>query len=221
MFRVYSTLSEKLQPQEFDIPTYYFGVPKNVGISSTMIIFRVERNWRHGIGPLHYSTPWWYLSSGLSSNPKKYCVKTIHPREVEVPKYHFKVHKIVGISSWRVMFMGKHSWRHGVGNFHYCTPFSNCLSSDPIKDHMQNLCPLKLTYQLTTLWFIKMLVFHLIVSCLGYIVAKYICNNFWLLYSSVRPFQLSLEWPKRRLYANITPLRSWYSNLPLFFSKIY
>ena len=59
--------------------------------------------------PLEYYTHWWYLSKGLSSDQNEDHMKKLCPWEVDVPTYHFVVHKIIGISSSRFMFMVNHS----------------------------------------------------------------------------------------------------------------
>ena len=67
-------------------------------------MFRVHHSIRNGIGSLYYLFPQQDLSNGLSNGPNRYCMKTLRPQEVEIQTYHFKVHKIVGVSYYRVMF---------------------------------------------------------------------------------------------------------------------
>lgn len=60
---------EKLPPQEVDVRTYHASVHKSVGVSCSMIIFRVHNRQRNCVGPFHYWTPCQDLSKGPSSNP--------------------------------------------------------------------------------------------------------------------------------------------------------
>ena len=92
-------------------------------------------------------------------------MQTLCPKEVDVPAYHFVVHKTIGFSSSSVIFIIHCiQWNH-VGHFHYYGPWrdlyndlssivelhfhyflpqrylSNGLLSSPNKDCMQMLRP--------------------------------------------------------------------------------
>jgi hypothetical protein len=58
-------------------------------------------------------------------------MEKLHSLEVDITTYHFWVHKTIGISSSRVMFMEHHSLSHGVGTFlvlySWTIPFQWCL----------------------------------------------------------------------------------------------
>ena len=58
----------------------------------------------HGVGPNYYCSSQLYFSNGLPIDPNKDCIKTLHPREIDILVYHFGVHKNFGISNYRVMF---------------------------------------------------------------------------------------------------------------------
>ena len=57
-----------------------------------------------GVFPFRYCTSQWYFSNGLLSTPNKDHMQKLCPREDDIPTYYFRVHKIVGFSSSRVMF---------------------------------------------------------------------------------------------------------------------
>lgn len=85
---------QKLHTWEFYIPTYHFGVHKTIGILSSWFMYRIQRSERHGVEPFKNCGPWWYLSSNLLGDPNKDCMQKLHPREDNVPTYHFTVHKL-------------------------------------------------------------------------------------------------------------------------------
>ena len=68
-----------------------------------IVVAQVKTNF-FGLVPIHYSTPRRDLSNGLLSDPNRNRMQKLHPREVDIPTYHFKAHKNIGISSSRVMF---------------------------------------------------------------------------------------------------------------------
>ena len=104
----------KLPPHEFDVPTYHFNVHMTIGISYIELMFRVHNIQRNGVGPSNYFSPLEELSNGLLSDPNGYHMQMLRPQEVDVPTYHFMVHKIVEISSCRVMFRVKCNQINGV-----------------------------------------------------------------------------------------------------------
>ena len=55
-----------------------------------------------------YFYPRPYLSNYLLRNPNEDHMHMLHARDVDVPTYHFKVHKIVHVSSSRVIFIVHH-----------------------------------------------------------------------------------------------------------------
>ena len=75
-----------------------------------------------GVGPFYYFTPQHDLSNGLSSDPNEYRMKTLQPGEVDMPTYHFKVHKTIGTSSYRLMLRVHPTKRSFFGAFHCCVP---------------------------------------------------------------------------------------------------
>ena len=90
-------------------------------------------------------------------------------------QYHLKLYKIVGVSNSSVIFRLHNRLSNGIGPFHYCASWlklSNNLSNESSKDHIKSYTPRNLTYQLTTLRFTTILVFHLLGSCLGYNIDK-------------------------------------------------
>jgi hypothetical protein len=80
---------QKLHPQQVDTPTYNFGVYTTIGVSYSIDIFRVNHNISNGAGPIYYYTCLKYLSNGLSSDRKGDHMKTLRPRKVDIPTYHF------------------------------------------------------------------------------------------------------------------------------------
>lgn len=46
-----------LHPPKVDITTYHFRVKKNVGVSSSRVMFMVHDSRRNSIGPFHYCIP--------------------------------------------------------------------------------------------------------------------------------------------------------------------
>ena len=62
---------EKLHSREVDVPTYYFGVNKTIGISYYKITFKVYQIQGNVLGTLFYFTDILDLSNGLSSDPNE------------------------------------------------------------------------------------------------------------------------------------------------------
>ena len=56
------------------------------------------------LGPFYYCTPQRDLSNGLLSDPNEDHMQKLRPWEFDIPTYHFGAHKIVGVSSSRVLF---------------------------------------------------------------------------------------------------------------------
>ena len=70
---------QKFHPYEVDISTYYFGVHKIVGVSSRMVMFRVQVGRRNGVDTFHYFPPQRVLSNDLSSNPNGDSMQNLRP----------------------------------------------------------------------------------------------------------------------------------------------
>lgn len=150
---------------EVHITIYHFRVHNTISVSSSRFMPKVNHSQRNGVGCFHYSSPRWYVSNGLWRGPNRDCMQKLHPHEVDVRTYQFGIHKYVGVPSSSVIFRVHYSIIDGVGPFNYCNPrqgHSNDLSSNPNIDSMQKLLPWNLTYQLTTLRFIKLLAFHIL-----------------------------------------------------------
>ena len=94
---------QKLCPKDVDIETYHFGVHKTVCVSSSYVIVRVNYRIRNCIDPLHYFSPSHILSNSLFRNPNIDYILMFYPKKVEVPSLHFKVHKNIVVSPYRVM----------------------------------------------------------------------------------------------------------------------
>lgn len=107
-------------------------------------MFRVHRIWRHGVFPFHYFIYQWGLSNGLSFYPKRHHIQNLLKQNVDIPTYHFRVHKTVGVSYSRFMFKVHCIYMNGVHHFHYWDLSLNLLNSllrDQKKYCMQKLCP--------------------------------------------------------------------------------
>ena len=99
---------KKLLPQEVDIPTWHFKVHKFICISHYRVMFMVNYSQRHCVDPFHCCTPQGHISNGLLSDPNVGCMETLYPKRVAVPTYHFRVQKIVSVSSFRMIFRVHH-----------------------------------------------------------------------------------------------------------------
>lgn len=60
--------------------------------------FRYTIAKNHGLVPLYYFSPQWYLCNNLSSDTKKYSMQDLRREEVYLQTYHFGVHKTFYIS---------------------------------------------------------------------------------------------------------------------------
>ena len=109
----------KFHTLEDDLPTYHSSVHKIVGISSSRVLFMVHHSQRNGGGPLHYSTPRKDILKGLLNEPNVDHFKILFLQEVDIPTYHFSIHKNIGISSSRIMHRLHDKSSHSVGNFFY------------------------------------------------------------------------------------------------------
>jgi hypothetical protein len=126
---------QKAHPQEVYIPSYHFEVHKIVIISFSGVMFRVHLSESNSVCTFNHCVPWWYLSNGLLRAPNIDHMQKIHPREVDIPLYHLRVHNTICVSSSRVIFMLHSSWRHYLGPYYYfthCKNLSNILLHDPI-----------------------------------------------------------------------------------------
>ena len=74
---------QKLHQWEFDIPSYHFEVQNIVGVSYYREMSRVHFIERNGVAHLHYFSPWWDLSNGLSSDPNEDSMQIVFPGEVD------------------------------------------------------------------------------------------------------------------------------------------
>ena len=108
---------QNLHPRGVDIPIYHFKVHKTIVISYYRVILSLKCIQRNGVGSLFCVSPQQYLSKGLLSDPIKDHMKTLHPRKVDIPTYHFVVIKNLGISSLRDTFRAHHNPIHGVVPF--------------------------------------------------------------------------------------------------------
>lgn len=145
------------------------------GVSSSRFIFRFHHIKRNGVFNFHYFSPRQDLSSSLLRDRNEDHMQMLRPQEVHIPTYHFEVDKIVGISQSRVIFRVHHSQIYVVVPYQHFSSqrdLSNDLLSNLCGDHMEKFHPRKITYQLTSLGFRKLLMFHILGSCLGYIIAK-------------------------------------------------
>lgn len=154
---------QKLGCREVDVASYHFKVNKTLGVSF----------YRNSLVPFPYCSLHKYLSNGLSSDLNLDRMKKLCPREVDIPTYHFCIHKPISVSSYRVMSRVYFRLRYHVGHFLYCSPWWNlCPSSDTNKHHMLKYATGNLTYQLTTSRFTKLLAFTIQGACLGYTISK-------------------------------------------------
>lgn len=99
---------KRYAPGEVDLETYHIRVHKTIRVSYCRVIFSVHHTQNHGVVPIHYFTLHWGLSSSLLINPCKDGMQKLRPRELDIPTYHFRVHKNVGISSCIVIFREHH-----------------------------------------------------------------------------------------------------------------
>ena len=81
----------------------------------------VHHRIRHDVGLFDYCTSQGDLSNSLRNDPNKDHMKMLRPQEVDVPTYHFVVHKTIGISYSRLIFRVNYIQMHVLGTFHYCT----------------------------------------------------------------------------------------------------
>ena len=85
-------------------------------------------------------------------------MQKLHPSEVNIPTYHFRVKKIVGISTSKVMFREHFRRRNGEVHIHYYGPWwvlSNSFFSDLNKYHMQKLLPSEVDVPTNHFWVCK------------------------------------------------------------------
>lgn len=88
---------QKLHPREVNVPTYYFGVHKTLGILSTRVIFRVQHRQIHGVTPFHYCASLLDLSNGLLSNLNEDHMQKFFLGEVDLPTYLFVFNTTIGV----------------------------------------------------------------------------------------------------------------------------
>jgi hypothetical protein len=146
-------------------------------------VIKVQYIWIHGVGSFHYFTPQWDITDDLSSDLDGDYMQKIHPREVDVPTYHFEVNKNVIILSDMVMFRVHHGLKHVLFPFHYFTPrwyLSNDLSSNPNRDRMQKLRHWEVDVPTYHLGDQRTIGDYLIGSKLEYTIAKYMVRPFFL-----------------------------------------
>ena len=161
---------QKVCHHDVDVPTYQIRVHKTITISYYSDVFMVHYFLRNCVSNFHYCATQWGLSNSLSSNPNGDHMHKFYLREVVVPTYQLRVHKIISIFPSRVLFRVKHRWRCALGFFHYCRHL-RYPSMLYWGTQMEIVCKIytlgKLRYHLTTLGFTKMLEFYIIESCLG------------------------------------------------------
>ena len=124
---------QKLRPWEVDILANFFGFHKNIGVSYYRV-FSLQHIWRHVFSTFHYFSPCWILSNGLSRYPNGDRIKKLCASKLDVPTYHIKVHKIVCISYYTIIFRVHCNQRDSVCPFHCCPPpwvLLNGFLSDP------------------------------------------------------------------------------------------
>ena len=92
-------------------------------------MFRVFHIQWNGVIHFCYWVFWRGLCNGILSDWKIDHMQKLHPKEFDIPTYHFGVHKIFRISSSKVMFMVENILRHGLGPFNYYYPQWNLLNS--------------------------------------------------------------------------------------------
>lgn len=118
----------------------------------------------HGVDHFHYYFVRREIFNGLFSDPNWDCMQNLCPRVVDVPTYHFRVHKTIGISSSRAMFMVQNIWRHD-GSLFTIVLLVNTFPTVPWETQMEIIwkcyAPNKMTYQFTKLRFTKLLAFHI------------------------------------------------------------
>ena len=102
---------QKSCPWEVDTPTYHFRVQINFGIHNIQ--------W-NGLEPFHYYDAQQDISNNLLSDPNGDRMQKLCALEIDVPTYHFMVHKMVSILSYNFMFSVHLTQMNGVGLFHYC-----------------------------------------------------------------------------------------------------
>lgn len=108
---------QKLRPQHVDIPSYHFGVNKDVGVAYYIVMLITQQIQIHSVVHFHYYIPQKYFSNGLYNEPNKDRMKKLRSWEVDVPTYCFRVHKNVIISSSRIILRLHHSQNK------CCSPF--------------------------------------------------------------------------------------------------
>ena len=86
---------QKLHMCEASIPTYYVGVQKLACVSYVRVMFRKNPSKINFLGPFSYCVPWQGLSKGFLIDPNRDRMESLCPQEVDVPTYHFKVHKTI------------------------------------------------------------------------------------------------------------------------------
>lgn len=101
-------LIQKFHPWEINGPTYHFGVHKTISVHDIQ---------RKVVIPFFYCFTEINLSNGVLSGPNKDRTKNLLPSEVDIPTYHFRVHKIVGILFYRFLFKVHYSQSHGSYSF--------------------------------------------------------------------------------------------------------
>ena len=77
----------------------------------------------NGLHPFYYYIPKRDLSNSLLGDPNEGCMKKLLSQQVDIPTYHFKVPKTIVVSYTRVIFRSHYILLHGVGIFHYYSPW--------------------------------------------------------------------------------------------------
>lgn len=124
------------------------------------------------IKPLEMSLMW----------PKLGLYAKFFPQEVETPTYHFRIIKIVGISYSMVVLW--YTVSEGmVEDILTIVVLGQTFPTVSWATQIEIICKIyaswKLTCQLTTLGFTKLLEFYILWSCLQYTLKKEWCRNFF------------------------------------------
>ena len=129
----------------------------------------------------NYCIPWKDISNGLSVDQNIDHMKKLCPRKVDVPTYLFGVKKTIDVSSSRIMFR-VHYIQIMVQTLLTIVFLGESFLTFSQATQLEIMCKSythdKLTYQLTALGFIKLLVFNFQGSYLMYTIQMGWCSTF-------------------------------------------